>query len=269
VVRSKALLCILRIQKSVTLSFACIVGKMPTFSYDQAKTLGRTNEEQATRNGVKFQKKKKFLFVSYWVGTSAEKMAIGFEKFDAVMTYNAPPSNINPLYDKAYSTFSSTINGMAGNIIYRGYHNIDFIEDWVDGIMSFVPTVQVLGNTYPSNTQIQKLYNTPADMIYSELKKLTGQYIFNPIKNQIKSDDPRIAYIEWGSADIPIKSYLRGVQEYNDLESKTIRFNQSGGFYFCNGVVTGYLPSTFAIKDIDVFAAAKYNGNWKGVRYYK
>jgi hypothetical protein len=29
------------------------------------------------------------------------------------------------------------------------------------------------------------------------------------------------------------------------------------------------LPSTFAIKDIDVFAAVKYDGICKGVRFYK
>lgn len=218
---------------------------------------------------VKAQKRKKFLFVSYWVNTSADKLAIGFEKFNGVMTYNAPPSNINPLKDKAYSIFASTFNGMAGNMIFRGYHNIDFIEDWVENIMSFVPEIQVYGNTYPTEEQKQKLYNIPADMLYSELKKLTGQYIFNPIKKQIKPDDPRIAYIEWGSASIPIKSFVRGVQEYSDIESKTIRFNQSGGFYFLNGAVTGYLPSTFAIKDIDVFASVNFNGVWKGVRFYK
>jgi len=218
---------------------------------------------------VKSEKIKKFLFVKYWASTPAEKMAIGFEKFDAVMTYNAPPSNINPLYDKAYSSFASSMNGIAGKIIYRGYHNIDFIKDWVDEIMSFVPTVDVLGTTYPSPEQLKKLYDTPATVVYSELKKLTGQYVFNPIKKQIKTDDPRVAYIEWGSTSILIKTYLRGVQEYTDLESKTIRFNQSGGFYFFNGAIKGYLPSTFAIKDIDVFAAAKYNGVWKGIRFYK
>ncbi len=218
---------------------------------------------------VKSEKIKKFLFFKYWATTPADKMAIGFEKLDAVMTYNAPPSNINPLKDAAYSTFVSTINGMAGNMIYRGYHKIDFIKDWVDNILSFVPSIEVIGSNYPTVEQKQKLYNTPADMIYSELKKLTGQYIFNPINKQIKSDDPRIAYLEWGSASIPIKTFVRGVQEYSNLDSKTIRFNQSGGFYFLNGAVTGYLPSTFAIKDIDVFAAAYVDGAWKGVRFYK
>lgn len=218
---------------------------------------------------VKSEQIKKFLFVKYWANVPAEKMVVGFERLDAVMTYNAPPSNINPLYDKAYSAFASTMNGIAGQIIYRGYHNIDYIKDWVDEIMSFVPTINVLGNTYPSPEQLRKLYDTPATLVYSEMKKLTGQYIFNPIKKQIKTNDPRIAYIEWGSASVPIKTYLRGVQEYSDLESKTIRFNQSGGFYFLNGAIKGYLPSTFAIKDIDVFAAMKYNGAWKGIRFYK
>jgi len=45
--------------------------------------------------------------------------------------------------------------------------------------------------------------------------------------------------------------------------------NQSGGFYFLNVAVSGYLTSTFAIKDIDVFAAANVGGVWKGVRFYK
>lgn len=136
-------------------------------------------------------KRKKFLFTYYWVETPADKLVIGFEKFDAVMTYNAPPSNINPLKDKLYGTYAATFNGIAGNIIYRGYHNIDFVEDWVSEIMSFVPTIEVSGNTYPTQEQMKKFFDTPANLVYSELKKLTGKYIFNPIKKQIKTEDPK------------------------------------------------------------------------------
>jgi hypothetical protein len=218
---------------------------------------------------AKVFKKKKFLFTYYWVDTPSDKLVIGFDKFDAVMTYNAPPSNINPLRDKAYSTFAATFNGIAGNLIFRGYHNIDFVEDWTNEIMSFVPTIEINGNSLPTDQQKQKFFDTPANLIYAELKKLTGKYIFNPIKKQIKTDDPKIAYLEWGSASVPIKTFLTGVQEYSNVESKTIRFNQSAGFYFLNGVVTGYLPTTIAIKDIQVFAAANDGGQWKGIRFYK
>jgi hypothetical protein len=74
------------------------------------------------------------------------------------MTYNAPPSNINPLRDKAYSTFAATFNGIAGNLIFRGYHNIDFVEDWTNEIMSFVPTIEINGNSLPTDQQKQKFF---------------------------------------------------------------------------------------------------------------
>lgn len=60
-----------------------------------------------------------------------------------------------------------------------------------------------------------------------------------------------------------------GVKEYENQESKTIRFDRSFGFNFNNGIVSGFTPTEFIIKDLDMFAACYFNGTWKGIRFTK
>ncbi|GAB6009686.1 hypothetical protein [Dysgonomonas reticulitermitis] len=85
--------------------------------------------------------------------------------------------------------------------------------------------------------------------------------------------DPRIAYIVWGNTTMTFdkdKSYIIGVKEYaGKSETKSVRFDQSFGFNFLNGAVSGFVPTEFKIKEIDCFGAAYYGGVWKGVRLYK
>ena len=221
-------------------------------------------------SGVKvgMQKQKKFLFVKYWVSTNASKMVIGFDRLDGIMTFNQPPSHIDPLGSIAYNSFAGTFNGIPGALIYKGYHGIGFLKDWSDKILSFVPTITVFGTTYPTTEQKKKFYDTPATQIYSQLKALTGKYIFNPIKREIVPEDPRIAYMLWGNTDVEMKSYLQGVKEYTNVESKTIRFDQSFGFSYYNGFVTSFLPTQFKIKAVDMFGAVYDSNTWKGIRFY-
>lgn len=142
------------------------------------------------------------------------------------------------------------------------------MKDWSDKIFSFVPTITVSGTTYPTTEQKKKFYDTPTIQIYSQLKALTDKYIFNPVKKEIVPEDPRIAYILWGNTNVTMKSYLQGVKEYINIESKTIRFDQSFGFSYYNGYVTGYLPTEFKINAIDMFGAVYDSNKWKGIRFY-
>ena len=63
--------------------------------------------------------------------------------------------------------------------------------------------------------------------------------------------------------------YITGVKEYTNCKSKSVIFDRSFGFSILNGSVSGFLPSDFDIKKLDVFGAAYYDKQWRGVRFYK
>lgn len=224
---------------------------------------------------VKMQKRKKFLFVSYWVNTDADKLALGFNKVYGEMKYTNPRSfsNINPTSSKNWGSFQASINGIGSTYIYGLYNSFDIVKDWVDDIYMFVPEIKLMGTIYPNKDVMNKLYNVPPAYIFSFLKKQSGQYIYTPIKKQIKPSDPRMAYYVWGDSSNDFKkdkSYIFGVKEYDGKRSsKSVRFDQSFGFTINNGSISGFVPSEFIIKDLDVFGAAYYNGQWKGVRLIK
>jgi hypothetical protein len=117
------------------------------------------------------------------------------------------------------------------------------------------------------------LYKLPADAVFSELKKLVGQTVYTPVQKQIQPEDPRMAYLAWGNAVIKYnedRNFIMGVKVYDGLrESKTVRFDKSGGININNGVPSGFVPSEFIIEEIDVFGAAYHSNQWRGIRFTK
>ncbi|WP_291528249.1 hypothetical protein [Bacteroides sp. UBA939] len=228
---------------------------------------------------VKMQKRKKFLFVPYWVEQKASKIAVGFNKLHGEMKYTDPASfsGILPATNAQWSAFTSTIDGFAHKFLL-GYAKLGVIKDWTEDLYVFtqqrvnIPDLPIVG-TAPTRDHINKAFEIPGDYVYSELKKLTGKYVYTPLRKQVQPKDPRVAYLTWGSAtsvfDEKSRSYIIGVKEYDNIGSKTIRFDRSGGFIFSNGIITGYTPTEFEIKDLDMFGACYFNGTWKGIRFTK
>lgn len=223
---------------------------------------------------VKMQRKKKFWFVSYWVGTSADKMAIGFNKLYGEMSYTNPRSfsTIQPTNQSYWNTFTGSINNRISKFIYGTYYQFDLIKDWVDKIYLIMPKVEIKEKVVVNRDQLNGIYDYPANQMYNFLKSQIGKYIYNPIQTQIKPKDPKISYVFWGNSTNTFnkdKSYLMGVQEYGRRESKIIRFDVSFGIKINNGNVGGFVPSEFKIKEMDMFGAAYYGGTWKGIRFIK
>lgn len=221
---------------------------------------------------VKMQKKKKFLFVSYWVGTDCDKIAVGFEKIYGVMKWNNPQSysSLPITGSAAWGRSTGIINNYLFNWMYTSYHKLDLVKDWVDDIYYFLPEITLSGSTYPNYSEMNKMYNAPVDYVVSFLKQQVGKWVYSPIKAQIQPKDPMISYLIWGNTITTYnegKSFIRGVKEYTNTNSKTIRFSQSFGINVINGVVTGFIPNEFKIKEIDCFGAAYYSGAWKGIRF--
>lgn len=223
---------------------------------------------------VKMQRRKKFLFVKYWVSENADKLAIGFNKVHGVLKLKNPRSfsSITPTTSTNWNNFTGTINGIISKFVYGNYRKLDIVKDWVDDIYMFLPEVTIANNVYPNKDIMNKLYNTPADYIYKFLKQQAGKHVYTPIKKQIQPKDPRISYLVWGNTSYTFnqeKPYIMGVKEYGRRSSKTVRFDRSFGFTLNNFSVTGFLPTEFDIHDIDAFGAAYYNGRWKGIRLIK
>lgn len=178
-------------------------------------------------------------------------------------TFSAPKGQLIAL-EKEIANFNTTLisNCEIGSSVS--------LNDGVVFVNSFGTTRVPVIYTFPNRDMVNKTFKLPADYIYGKLKGLAGEYVYTPLKERIQPKDPRMAYFIWGEANCTFKednSYIMGVKEYENLASKTIRFDRSGGFTFNNGAVSGFVPTEFIIKDLDMFAACYYNGKWKGIRF--
>lgn len=202
------------------------------------------------------------------------QIVIGFNGLDGVMKYNNPRnySTINPTMNTNWNTFTGAINNIQSNFFYGNYHKLKFIKDWTDDIICLIPEIKI-GNTDWREKIGNKLYEAPAKAVYSQLKSLENKYIYSPVKKRITSTDPMMAYLVWGNTNIEFNKehpYITGVKEYTNCKSRSVIFDRSFGFSFSNvGGVSGFLPSEFDIKKLDVFGAAYYDRQWRGVRFYK
>lgn len=222
---------------------------------------------------VKMQKRKKFLGIPYWKLEKADKIVIGFNGLDGIMKYNNPRSysSINPALNKQWGTFTGTLNGIQSKFFYGTYHKLPFIKDWVDDIICVMPEIKI-GNTNWKDKVGNNLYEAPAKLVYQQLKSLENKYIYSPVRHKITPTDPKFAYLVWGNSSTEFNKehpYITGVKEYTNCKSKSVIFDRSFGFSILNGSVSGFLPSDFDIKKLDVFGAAYYDKQWRGVRFYK
>lgn len=223
---------------------------------------------------VSMQKRKKFLGIPYWKGVEAQKIVVGFNGLDGVLKYNNPKnySTIDPSLNKNWGTFVGSLDGIQSKFFYGNYQNLKFIKDWTDDIVCVMPEINI-GNSDWKNSLSNKLYNAPAKFIYGQLRDLENRYIFNPIKRKIIPTEPKMAYLIWGNSSFTFNKehpYIVGVKTYSACKSKSIVFDRSFGFTFISGKLPiGFLPSEFDINKLDMFGAAYYDNQWRGIRFYK
>jgi hypothetical protein len=223
---------------------------------------------------VEMEQRKKFLFIKYWVDCTAANMAVGFHQCTGELTLNNASNGIDQNLASGWNAFTGYFNNVLKNFIYRGFFKIDFIKDFSSEVHTFIPEIPIKIPKVDLDKELGKIakdiINAPADQVYNFLKGLTGKYVYEPVKKQIQSKDPRVLYVQWSSCKIA--SYVHGLKGYGTIKNKTIRFDRSFGFTIkitSGGTsVNPFLPSYFDIKNLDVFGAAKYNGVWKGVRFY-
>jgi hypothetical protein len=154
--------------------------------------------------------------------------------------------------------------------MYGAYHNLKFIKDWTDVIFGWMPELKIGEKNYTDQV-INKLYNTPAKLVYQHTKKLINKTVYTPIEKKIKPTDPMLAYLIWGTSSTHFNKehpYIMGVKEYSSRKSKSVIFDRSFGIAFYGTIPVPYTPSDFDINKIDAFGAAFYDNKWLGVRFY-
>lgn len=88
-----------------------------------------------------------------------EKLFIACEKYGAVKTYEVD--------NQEHSKWYNAILGSKANVQYYGVHEIDYYSSGEDAVFSVV--------------RLLKDYNTNRVLVLTDLKELTGMYIFFPL----------------------------------------------------------------------------------------
>ncbi len=222
------------------------------------------------------QRKKHFLLIPFWVRDDAEEFAIGFDKLVGEYTYNNPSnySLVSPSRSSAMGHFTGTIANTVVNFLYGSAYAQELfglIKSFGEQVVFFVvdPSLSL------SQEVSQKIYNAAVDEGIKQLKSLTGKYVanvVNKVQTYIQPEDPRVGYLTWGTGTVnrTAKDFLVGVKHYGGGGDASLIFDRSFGFRVSfNGAFSGggMIVSSFTIKNVDGFAAAKWNGRWVGVRF--
>ncbi|GHT65916.1 hypothetical protein FACS189452_00890 [Bacteroidia bacterium] len=229
---------------------------------------------------VKMQQRKYFWFFGkhyFWVDTDekTDDIAIGFDAFTGKLKLNAPKLPIQT-QDDAINALTGYLNGVTKKIIYKGYNGLDFMKDFSSTVRTYVPCLDLpFGET--NNTKINNAIQTTAqsflnnatpDAVYNLVKGFTGSFM-GDVRKYMSAENPRSLYVMGNPSEIT--TFLAGVSHYGKRCDKVVRFDMSFGIKlsFTGGAWSGstFLPSTFEIKGVDMFGAAYYNGQWRGVRF--
>lgn len=240
------------------------------------------NFQFVTVTGIKarLQYRRRFLGINtIWTPARSERLAFGInhlhaEITEAVFDERAIAKNITAI--GTVNNLSAQINGVIGEFVTQAYKNVDFIEDWSDKISMMVPRFAVWKKTIHEPGDFQKLlYDAPRNAIISMMHNTANRWIHTPlmkVASREQNTAPRAAMFPNGSGKRQI--YCMGVEEYNQIKTKTITFNFAGGFALGQSGDDGkprigpYLPRKVDYKSFDIFVSIFHKGQWKGVRMY-
>jgi hypothetical protein len=220
--------------------------------------------------------KKTITLLSYWLETSADEMAIGFDYFKGYTQFTdfgLTPST----YNDALKQHSNSWANMATKIVFKGLLKEPeaLLKDWVSDLHVFGGTVEIFGNTYTDTDAYKELYSQGYKWLTDEFKKKTSGFVY---ENTNQNKTAPAMMLSPGVGTNSNKEYLmiNGVSNYTNKSEKTVRLGQpSFGISLKFGEsnnwsprASGFTPNAFKIEEAYVFGAVKYNGVWKGVRMY-
>ena len=230
---------------------------------------------------VTMQRRRSFLGIRYWSQTDANRIAVGINGFTGYVRHTNPRmfSTINPTNA---AIFRGVIGGTSSYWARSIVSDWGFAREFTQGMIMFTPQITLAGHTIPNAAQLNSIHNLPASELARFMRETTG-VVLNPAINQrIQAADPRALYLVWGTNNTHFnreRLFMKGVRKYpanananTRISKQTVRFHQSFGISISLGSTTnirGFLPTRLNIDELDIFGAALYNGQWRGVRFMK
>lgn len=118
---------------------------------------------------VKMQRRKKFVFVPYWISCSAENLVIGIEEFHGRTTLKMDFKQ-SPLYIEDRGHYVDSAFGYVNNMLYTGYLSCPVLSEWLDNkpintVYACLKSFDVLDRfkeepwTYTDKLQKQAIYS--------------------------------------------------------------------------------------------------------------
>lgn len=219
---------------------------------------------------VKFQVRKKWLGIPYWIESVPEDMVIGFDYLDGYLKYAEPQyiGQVMPPYVGKWPRFSATIENYTRNFCYGLMKNLPFIKDWAPEIYAWMPELSIGSSNMLA--PLSKYYSAPVEQIYNMNYSLVGKTITYPNTRTIQKSDPILGYIinAYSPTHYTKERFcITGIKSFKE-KYKSVIFDRCFGFTVINGVPLPTPPSDCQIKNLDAFGAVKYDGKWLGVRFY-
>lgn len=209
---------------------------------------------------VDLQKRKKFLFVTYWVSCGgAEDLVIGFEDFQGEVSIEHPISITNPV---AY--YTSNLNGAVNNMVYAGLCKPTLVENWLKDYIPCLYHGVIIDNLREWGMDPSKYTDhVTKNLVEMGVNSLFGKTL-EGMKDALKKGDPLLNINPY--AKDKYEFWIYGINGWKNTNSKKITFGKSYGFSFPD-IWSGWTPEKYKILRPQMFGAIKYNGQWRGVRF--
>ena len=213
---------------------------------------------------VGLERRKKFLFVKYWVYDDAQDRLVGFNQLETKVTtaFNVP---IYPIQSNARAKISANIAQYFVNVGLAGVGADPFLGELTENVPCWC--VDVLGI---SNSVSEKIYSASFEAVMNSIRNVSKSTLSKALNKLIPNEDP-IQELHYPYANNIISNYV-GEAKFGSGEGKPIVFDRSFGITFSLGnsfSIKPFSPETFSIRKLDVYGAVKYNNRWLGVRFIK
>lgn len=220
----------------------------------------------------KYQKRKRFLGVKYWVKTNASKMEITINSMELSLQLTLPsnPSpGDTPLGKDAFAAFSGYVGNSAYTAIVRAVGiKPPFLKGWAKDAIGIT-----LGNFTDKipNKNMESVYKMADDQVKRMFTGFVNKRL-EPLKRAITPQDQRVAFLGWGRTNI-VRTFTTGTRTWTNTDKQNITLVNEGGFALSlNGGKWSLRPQfsiSSTIKKCDITGSVTADGVTKSIQIIK
>jgi hypothetical protein len=220
----------------------------------------------------KYQKRKKFLGIKYWVKTNASKMEIAINYMELNMKLSLPayanPGD-TPFGSAAFGAFSDYVSGTAYSAIVRNVGGeVPYLKGWAKELIGI--TAGNFTDKIPAPA-LEQVYKIPEAQVKKMFKGFVNKRL-DPLKRAVTPQDQRTALFGWGQAKV-VRVFTTGTRSWDNIDKKNITFANEGGLSLSlSGKGWGLSPMSSiksTMKKCDITASVTAGGVTKSIRVIK